>query len=73
MFFLFPRIDSTIVRILKAQKQTVFDKLLDLVTEALRAKFLCSAVLFKKRIESLIEREYIRRDVTRPNLFVYVA
>lgn len=43
------------------------------VTEQLRARFLPSPVVIKKRIEGLIEREYLARTPDDRKVYTYVA
>lgn len=43
------------------------------VTEQLRARFLPSPVIIKKRIEGLIEREYLARTPDDRKVYTYVA
>lgn len=65
------QIDAAIVRIMKTRKQ-LSHKLL--VSECLQQlKFPLKAADLKKRIESLIEREYLARDASDPNIYNYLA
>lgn len=43
------------------------------VTQQLRARFLPSPVVIKKRIEGLIEREYLARTPEDRKVYTYVA
>ena len=43
------------------------------VTEQLRARFMPSPVVIKKRIEGLIEREYLARSPDDRKVYTYVA
>ncbi|CAB0043995.1 unnamed protein product [Trichogramma brassicae] len=54
-------IEAAIVRIMKARKRMAHNILVTEVTDQLRARFLPSPVIIKKRIEGLIEREYLAR------------
>eukprot|EP00197_Chlamydomonas_leiostraca_P016154 CAMPEP_0202861492 /NCGR_PEP_ID=MMETSP1391-20130828/2868_1 /ASSEMBLY_ACC=CAM_ASM_000867 /TAXON_ID=1034604 /ORGANISM="Chlamydomonas leiostraca, Strain SAG 11-49" /LENGTH=749 /DNA_ID=CAMNT_0049540895 /DNA_START=162 /DNA_END=2411 /DNA_ORIENTATION=- len=65
------QIDAAIVRIMKTRK-TLSHKLL--VAEALQQlKFPLKAADLKKRIESLIDREYLARDGSDANIYNYLA
>lgn len=43
------------------------------VTQQLKARFLPSPVVIKKRIEGLIEREYLARTLEDRKVYTYVA
>ncbi|KAG2445601.1 hypothetical protein HXX76_000212 [Chlamydomonas incerta] len=65
------QIDAALVRIMKTRK-TLSHKLL--VAEALQQlKFPLKAADLKKRIESLIDREYLARDPNDANVYNYLA
>ena len=60
------QIDAAIVRVMKTRK-TLSHKLL--VSELMQMlKFPMKASDLKKRIESLIDREYLERDAENPNV-----
>eukprot|EP00891_Asterochloris_glomerata_P003718 jgi/Astpho2/3718/fgenesh1_pm.00060_%23_12_t len=65
------QIDAAIVRVMKTRK-SLSHKLL--VQELLvQLKFPIQASDLKKRIESLIDREYLERDERSPNVYNYLA
>ncbi|CAM6002117.1 unnamed protein product, partial [Sphagnum balticum] len=65
------QVDAAIVRIMKARKTLSHASLLvELMTQI---KFPAKTSDMKKRIESLIEREYLTRDKDDPSLYVYLA
>lgn len=64
-------IDAAIVRYMKSRRRATHT---DVVQDVLgMLKFPSSAADVKKRIEVLMEREYVRRDVQDPTMFEYVA
>ncbi|KAJ2103448.1 hypothetical protein GGI16_002978, partial [Coemansia sp. S142-1] len=65
------QVDAAIVRILKARKRLDHTALM---TELLsRLKFNSTSAEVKERIETLIERDYIKRDDADPSLYHYLA
>lgn len=52
---------------------SLFFNLLFQVTQQLKARFLPSPVVIKKRIEGLIEREYLARTPEDRKVYTYVA
>ncbi len=63
-------IEAAIVRIMKARKKMQHNLLVTEVTNQLKSRFLPSPVVIKKRIESLIEREYLAR--ASEDMYVFV-
>lgn len=66
-------IEAAIVRIMKARKRMQHNVLVTEVTDQLRARFLPSPIVIKKRIEGLIEREYLARSQDDRKIYTYVA
>lgn len=66
-------IEAAIVRIMKARKNMQHNLLVSEVTNQLKSRFLPSPVVIKKRIESLIEREYLARASEDMKMYSYVA
>ncbi|XP_031573108.1 cullin-3-like [Actinia tenebrosa] len=66
-------IEAAIVRVMKARKKRPHNLLVAEVTEQLRARFLPSPQVIKKRIEGLIEREYLTRTPEDRKVYLYVA
>ncbi|XP_008211567.1 cullin-3 isoform X2 [Nasonia vitripennis] len=66
-------IEAAIVRIMKARKRMAHNILVTEVTDQLRARFLPSPVIIKKRLENLIEREYLARTPEDRKVYTYVA
>jgi len=67
------QLDATIVRILKTKKQISHNDLVAEVTRILSTKFVPVVAFIKKRIESLIERDYLTRDSGDNKVYKYVA
>lgn len=66
-------VEAAIVRIMKARKEMQHNVLVAEVTEQLKSRFLPSPVVIKKRIEGLIEREYLDRKPEDRKIYTYVA
>lgn len=66
-------IEACVVRIMKSRKQLNHNQLVSEVVEQLNKRFQPSPVIIKKRIEGLIEREYIKRADHDRKLYVYLA
>ncbi|XP_055710356.1 cullin-3 isoform X2 [Phlebotomus papatasi] len=66
-------IEAAIVRIMKLRKTMSHNMLVSDVTSQLKARFLPSPVVIKKRIEGLIEREYLARTPEDRKTYVYLA
>jgi cullin 3 len=67
------RVEASVVRIMKSRKSLDHNALLSEVGKQLSSRFSCDAGFIKKRIESLIEREYIARDKDNRRLYHYLA
>lgn len=61
------------MRIMKARKQMDHNTLVTEVTKQLSARFMPNPLVVKKRIESLIEREYLERSKTDRKVYHYLA
>lgn len=66
-------IEAAIVRIMKARKQMEHLQLVNETTRQLQSRFRPNPSVIKKRIESLIEREYIERMPHNHKLYKYIA
>ncbi|XP_052215704.1 cullin-3-like [Dreissena polymorpha] len=66
-------IEAAIVRIMKSRKTLMHNQLVTECTEQLKSRFLPSPVVIKKRIEGLIEREYLARTPEDRKKYTYVA
>ncbi|GMT04619.1 hypothetical protein PENTCL1PPCAC_26793, partial [Pristionchus entomophagus] len=66
-------VEAAIVRIMKARKSLQHNDLVVEVTEQLQSRFKPDPILIKMRIESLIEREYIKRSEDNHRIYQYQA
>ncbi|VDM80599.1 unnamed protein product, partial [Strongylus vulgaris] len=66
-------IEAAIVRVMKSRKVLGHNNLITEVTQQLKHRFLPNPILIKKRIESLMERDYLARDAHDLKLYNYVA
>ncbi|KAK4691283.1 cullin 3, partial [Lecanoromycetidae sp. Uapishka_2] len=67
-------IEAAIVRVMKQRKELAHQKLIAEVIHQLNTRFLPDVSMVKKRIESLIEREYLERIEERePQAYKYLA
>jgi hypothetical protein len=68
-----PIIEAAIVRIMKSRKTMHHNQLIEEVVKQLTSRFMPAPVEIKKRIESLIEREFLERDAQERKKYSYVA
>ncbi|KAI9202603.1 Cullin [Polychytrium aggregatum] len=66
-------VEAAVVRIMKSRKQLDHTNLCSEVLSQLKSKFQPNPTIVKKRIEGLIEREYLRRDEVNRNIYHYIA
>jgi cullin 3 len=66
-------LDAAIVRIMKARRTLDYANLVAEVTRQLSSRFVPAPQDIKKRVEDLIEREYLERDASDKKLYSYVA
>lgn len=65
------QVDAVIVRTMKARKTLSHSSLMaELMTQL---RFPARPVDLKKRVESLIEREYLARDKNDSSIYIYLA
>ncbi|KAL3636262.1 Cullin-3A [Castilleja foliolosa] len=67
------QIEAAIVRIMKARRVLDHNNTIAEVTKQLQVRFLANPGEIKKRIESLIERDFLERDETDRRLYRYLA
>lgn len=66
-------VEAAVVRIMKARKALHHNDLIAEVTRQLSVRFTPAPQFIKKRIESLIEREYLERSLDDHRVYNYVA
>jgi cullin 1 len=66
-------VDAAVVRVMKSRRQLQHQQLVLEVVQQLQRMFRPDLKLVKRRIEDLIQREYIERDKDNPQLFRYLA
>ncbi|KAL3632033.1 Cullin-1 [Castilleja foliolosa] len=66
-------IDASLVRIMKSRKVLGYQQLVSECIEQLSRIFKPDVNAIKKRIEDLIDREFLERDNDNPNMFKYLA
>ena len=66
-------LEAAIVRIMKARKVLNHNDLVAEVTKQLSGRFVPPPQFVKKRVESLIEREYLERDESDRRVYRYMA
>jgi len=67
------QIEAAIVRIMKSRKSMEHSNLISEVTKQLQSRFMPNPMIIKKRIESLIEREYLERSKADRKVYQYLA
>ncbi|EFA79173.1 cullin C [Heterostelium album PN500] len=67
------QIEASIVRIMKARKTMDHSNLISEVIKQLQSRFVPNPIIVKKRIESLIEREYLERSKQDRKQYIYMA
>jgi len=67
------QIEAAVVRIMKSRKTLEHNNLIAEVTKQLQTRFVPNPVIIKKRIESLIEREYLERSKNDRKVYNYLA
>ena len=66
-------VDAAVMRIMKAKKTAAHNELIMEVVKQVAGRFVAAPTFVKKRIESLIEREFLERDKENRAAYCYVA
>jgi len=66
-------VEATLVKVMKTRRKIDHNLLVAEATKILSSKFVPDPVMIKKRIESLIEREYLERDAEDRRIYKYIA
>jgi cullin 3 len=66
-------VEAVVMRIMKARKTLHHNELIAEVTRQLQVRFLPRPQFIKKRVESLIERDYLERSEEDRRIYVYLA
>lgn len=66
-------VEAAIVRVMKARKSMEHSALIAEVTKQLSGRFRPNPLMIKKRIESLIERDYLERSAQSQKMYNYLA
>ena len=66
-------VEATIVKVMKTRRRIDHNGLMTETTKILSQKFNPDPVMIKKRIESLIDREYLERDPEDRRFYKYIA
>eukprot|EP00463_Aulacantha_scolymantha_P000488 TRINITY_DN1299_c0_g1_i1.p1 TRINITY_DN1299_c0_g1~~TRINITY_DN1299_c0_g1_i1.p1 ORF type:complete len:628 (-),score=103.46 TRINITY_DN1299_c0_g1_i1:126-2009(-) len=67
------RVEAAVVRVMKSRKTLDHNNLITEVVKQLSSRFAVDPGFIKKRIESLIEREYLERDKENRRVYHYLA
>jgi len=66
-------VEAAIVRVMKARRVLDHNSIVAEVTQQLINRFIPSPAVIKKRIEALLDREYLERDLDDRRVYRYVA
>jgi len=68
-----PQIDAAVVRVMKARRVMDHNLLIAEVTKQLQARFTPNPLVIKKRIEGLIDRDFLQRQGANMKVYEYLA
>lgn len=66
-------LDAAIVRIMKARKELTYEQLKTTTIDAVKNHFVPTVDAIKKRIDALVESDYLERSPDDKTKFFYVA
>jgi len=66
-------VEAAVVRVMKARKTMTHNELVAEIIRQLSMRFTPSPQFIKRRVESLIEREYLKRDENDTRVYQYLA
>lgn len=66
-------LEAAIVRIMKARKELTYEQLKAATIDAVKNHFAPTVEAIKRRIDSLVEQEYLERSTEDRNKYLYVA
>lgn len=66
-------VEATIVKVMKTRRRIEHNALITECTKILSNKFNPDPTMIKKRIESLIDREYLERDSADRKFYKYIV
>jgi cullin-4 len=66
-------LDAAIVRIMKSRKELAFEQLKIATIDAVKGHFIPTVEQVKKRIDAMVEFDYLERSKEDKNMFLYVA
>ncbi|PPQ84539.1 hypothetical protein CVT25_007609 [Psilocybe cyanescens] len=66
-------LDAAIVRVMKARKEMTYEQLKAATIDAVKNHFVPQVETIKRRIDTLVETEYLERSETNRNKYKYVA
>lgn len=67
------QIDASIIHVLKQAKKLSFDELKMNVTQEVKGYFIPEISLIKSRLDNLMDRNFIKRDDQKPDVYIYIA
>jgi cullin 3 len=66
-------VEATLVKVMKTRRKMEHNALVAEATKLLSQKFSPDPIMIKKRIESLIDRDYMERDTDDRRFYKYIA